>query len=102
MAFLSVICTVIFFSSLCWVAILTFHGDQVNKRVQFLAERGVSPTRVWWTRQLVPALCVLVFANASVVVVRVLGRGDGWEMLFASCILYAVSQWLSQLIPPGS
>ncbi len=97
---LSAFCVVITFSSLCWIAILTFHGDQVNKRVQFFAERGVSPTRVWWTRQLVPALCVLVFGFVCIVSIRVHGQSEGWEVIFACGILYAVSQWLSQLIRP--
>lgn len=99
-AVVTAIGVVITFSSLSWVAMLTFHGDAVNKRVEFLAERGVSPTRVWWTRQLVPALFVLIFALGGILVLRNLGREGGWEVLIASCIVYAVSQWLSQLIRP--
>lgn len=93
-------CVVIAFSSLCWIATLTFQGDQIQNRVQFLAERGVSPTRVWWTRQLVPLRWMLIF-SLIVTVFVILPRKDGsGQMLFAGCILYAVSQWLSQLIRP--
>ncbi|TWT64738.1 ABC transporter permease [Allorhodopirellula solitaria] len=97
---LNSICVVIFVSSPCWFALLTFHGDQVDKRIEFLAERGVSPPRVWWTRQLVPALCVLGFTIVCLVSESIFGKGESLHVLIACGILYAVSQWLSQLIRP--
>ncbi len=37
-----------------WLGVLSFQGDTLQERIGFLAERGVSPTRVWWTRHAVP------------------------------------------------
>ena len=33
-----------------WLGVLAFQGDLLQERIRFLAERGVSPTKVWCTR----------------------------------------------------
>ena len=53
------------FVSLSTIAgICMFLPDQVGNRRQFLAERGISPGRIWWSRQLL-WLPLLAFAPLS-------------------------------------
>ncbi len=37
-----------------WLGVLAFQGDALQERIRFLAERGVSPAMVWWTRHAAP------------------------------------------------
>ncbi|MGB7324041.1 MAG: hypothetical protein WBD31_04165, partial [Rubripirellula sp.] len=40
---------------------IVFYGDNVNRRLAFFADRGISPGKIWWTRMLLPlAACLLV------------------------------------------
>lgn len=43
----------------CWLGGLVFYGDNVRRRCAFFADRGIGPTRIWWTRLLFPSLCCL-------------------------------------------
>jgi len=47
-----------------WLGVLAFHGDCLQERIRFLAERGISPARTWWTRHAAPLslLAVMLFA----------------------------------------
>ncbi len=45
-----------------WLGSLAFYGDNVRRRCNFFADRGISPTQVWWTRLLLPALLALLLA----------------------------------------
>lgn len=40
-----------------WLGGLAFYGDNVRKRNAFFSDRGISPTRVWWTRLALPIAC---------------------------------------------
>ena len=44
-----------------WLGVLAFQGDGVQDRIRFLAERGVSPAKIWWTRH-APPLSLLAVA----------------------------------------
>jgi ABC-type transport system involved in multi-copper enzyme maturation permease subunit len=100
----------------CWLGVLTFHGDKLQQRIRFLADRGVASGRVWRTRQVVP-LSILIITSL------LLGLGvfiasprflHGYGMPFESssyiaplamlavfailvCV-YAFSQWVSQVL----
>jgi len=52
-----------------WLGVLAFHGDGLQERIRFLAERGVSPAQTWTTRHAVPLslLAVALFACAFAV-----------------------------------
>ncbi|MCY2973202.1 MAG: ABC-2 transporter permease [Planctomycetota bacterium] len=39
---------------LCWLGASVFGSDGTKQRIRFLADRGVSPGLVWWTRQIIP------------------------------------------------
>lgn len=49
-----------------WLGVLAFQGDLLHERIRFLAERGVSPTKVWCSRHVVGvsilSTVLLVFA----------------------------------------
>jgi hypothetical protein len=51
-----------------WLGVLAFQGDGLQDRIRFLAERGISPAKIWWTRH-VPALSLLAMALALTVLV---------------------------------
>jgi hypothetical protein len=42
-----------------WLGALVFFGDSVHRRCGFFADRGISPTAIWWTRLLYP-LAILI------------------------------------------
>ncbi len=43
-----------------WLGGLAFFGDNVRRRCAFFADRGVQPTKIWWTRLVLPAVFVSV------------------------------------------
>lgn len=101
-----------------WLGVLTFGGDAFKNQIRFLAERGVSPSKVWWTRHLVPfsvlsmygllalAVATLVLNKQIVPQLSLPSHSDPVTMaklffllmatlafLFA---VYSVSQWFGQ------
>ncbi len=46
--------------SASWLGAIVFYGDNVHRRCAFFADRGISPTQVWWTRIAPPAAACLV------------------------------------------
>lgn len=44
-----------------WIGALAFFGDTIRRRCAYFADRGISPTLVWWTRLIQPAgYCLVV------------------------------------------
>lgn len=88
-----------------WLGVIVFQGDAIGQRIRFLADRGLSPTTVWWTRQLVPLVLLVSFIMIGLVLVLVTHvRGPLWDIglpiLVSAAVLlsiYSVSQWFSQL-----
>ncbi len=113
-AILATTCVVISFGTLCWMAALAFQGERTHNRVRFLAEHGISPTRVWLTRHAVPfvffCLYVSIWAsslrweNSSANIgYRLINQGltlSTSEIALGCATIYAISQWLSQMIKP--
>jgi hypothetical protein len=91
---------------LTWVGALSIGADQHLRRIHFLAERGISPSKIWLSRVVVP-YAVLVF----LVLIVVVGQWwlndvdpNGSQRLIAvliaaafSFVAIAVSQWWGQL-----
>ena len=44
---------------LSWLGASVFGSDANQGRIRFLAERGVSPFKIWWTRLALPLICVI-------------------------------------------
>ncbi len=87
----------------CWLGVLAFAGDGVQDRIRFLADRGVSPAKVWWTRH-APPLSLLAMALGLMVLclpahVRSAQLPAAGVLLFAGAVLFAytVSQAVGQV-----
>ncbi len=90
--------------SASWIGVLTFYADNRHRRYAFLADRGISPTKVWWTR-LVPTLVGALFLMISLVaighlVIRDMAHGwsEGWQITSLIIVMYAFGQLVSQWI----
>ncbi|MEQ1825277.1 MAG: hypothetical protein ABL921_05000 [Pirellula sp.] len=95
----------------CWLSASVFQSDGVQGRIRFLAERGIAPGTIWWTRQIVPAS---IIALATFVMALVIGiaqfviRGEthggiastiplialGFPISFA---IFSAGQWYGQV-----
>ncbi|TWT87808.1 ABC transporter permease [Neorhodopirellula pilleata] len=93
--------------SLSWLGVFAFAGDGSTSRLRFMADRGVSPTRVWWTRHAVPtamiaAALLAYYATQRLILVDGLERAG--PVFSVACIgaiaacVYGISQWTGQLI----
>ncbi len=91
--------------SASWIGAIVFYGDNVHRRCGFFADRGISPTRVWWTRMLPPAVSCLVL----IVTVTVIGLGtrdelwsqmwgNPWNLVALVMVQFAFGQLVSQWI----
>lgn len=91
----------------CWVGTMAFGADQHLRRVHFLAERGVSPAKVWASRLAVP-FGVLVLLALTVLAIDLFDN-QYYESLqqpiLISCVLaglwsfaaIAIAAWWGQL-----
>lgn len=96
-----------------WLGASVFQGDVSNGRIRFLADRGISPGEVWWTRHATPAALLATFVFAMLTLQTLShfrsfhsyhrGEGsfaDGWAlMLTVVLLIYFVSQWVAQAMP---
>lgn len=56
-------CPLIIAIASTWLGGMAFYGDNVNQRRAFFADRGIKPSRVWWTRMLLPGgVCFALIA----------------------------------------
>ena len=88
-------CPMIICLSALWLGSLVFYGDNVRGRNAFFADRGLSPTRVWWTRMAIPlAGCLVVCALSllQMLVPDARPRIPVWAILFAFASGQVVSQ----------
>ncbi|XZE46028.1 ABC transporter permease [Pirellulaceae bacterium SH467] len=91
-----------------WLGASTFGSDGNNKRIQFLADRGVTPGVIWWTRQFFP-LCIVVLGFGSLLLAWVLLTGPNgrsarglapfpvFVFLGGMFAIYSATQWVSQI-----
>lgn len=82
---------------------MVFEGDQRGSSFRFLAERGVSPTRLWLSRHIIWMAALLVLGGSAIVPVAVLtwaGRvsmGDWWTLLGVATLVTALTYSIGQL-----
>ncbi|MDX1925103.1 MAG: hypothetical protein SFV81_01215 [Pirellulaceae bacterium] len=95
-----------------WLGASVFQSDSVHQRVRFLAERGVAPRTVWWTRQFVPLGLISIGTVVAAILIWALPSNNpqysgnqGYKsyplMLIgvpAGLLAHATAQWLGQLI----
>jgi hypothetical protein len=91
-----------------WLGVLAFQGDNLQQRINFLADRGVSPRAIWITRHALP-VSVLTLFMLSLVVIYVWTAGIDWRllgengliiglMLTLIALAYFSAQWTGQVI----
>ena len=98
------------FIVLSWLGASVFGSDANHGRIRFLAERGVSPFKIWWTRLALPLICVIVglfvyvFLNKAsaffpdVYQESSLPRGvSGGLMTLGVLMTFGFTHWLPQL-----
>jgi ABC-type transport system involved in multi-copper enzyme maturation permease subunit len=96
---------------LCWLGASVFGSDGTKQRIRFLADRGVSPGLVWWTRQIIPLSVVLLafgcwyvlyaYAAANEPIGRYPRRVPPLPWIIIGLVIiaiYASTQWCSQWI----
>ncbi|EMI53168.1 ABC-2 transporter permease [Rhodopirellula sallentina] len=96
-----------------WLGVAVFAGDGSATRLKFLADRGVSPGRVWLGRHWLGVSLLCGVALVILAIQSFLGtashsdtyhRAAMFELSFLSILLvfvviYGVSQWTSQVVP---
>ena len=90
-----------------WFGVIAFHSDSLSSRTRFFAERGIAPSRVWWTRQAVPLACLAIVGLvlsvgligdsrlAYSIVLSDIVTGGTWTLFV---LLYSLSQWSSMIV----
>ena len=87
-----------------WLGTLVFYPDNQHRHHEFLAERGVSPTNVWWTRMLPPLLGCVALLSITIGLWNLFGfessgRTTGlWQLVVIAAVLFAFGQFVSQWI----
>lgn len=79
-----------------------FGYDAARKRVRFLADRGIDPGKVWWSRQIIPLgfLGLFVFfASFSLWFFSKLNPLHGLMIIGCLLMIYFATQWSSQWFP---
>jgi ABC-type transport system involved in multi-copper enzyme maturation permease subunit len=93
-----------------WLGVLVFQSDRQNRRIRFLADRGVSPNLTWISRHAIP-LCILVGCLMLVVLssTRIVSYNSMyyWAEFVSLLVIpaslvalttYSVSQWIGQIL----
>jgi len=88
--------------SASWLGVLTFYGDNRHRRHAFFADRGISPTQVWWTRMVPTSLTLFVLASVVLAFGSFFSLGSSVAgardvtMLSLIAVLFAFGQLISQ------
>ncbi len=74
-----------------WLGVLSFQGDALQERIRFLAERGISPTAVWWTRHAVPLSLLVVHQVLFLLLLPEPFSHEAWLPLRVTLVLLPVA-----------
>jgi hypothetical protein len=92
-----------------WLGVSVFQGDSAQQRIRFLADRGISPRLVWFTRHAAPVGVLAIFLGVLVLIGTLLaasGRAGNLSdaagavamAALSIAVLYLASQWFSQVV----
>jgi hypothetical protein len=84
--------------SASWLGAIVFYGDNVNRRCAFFADRGIEPTRIWWTRMVPPALSCIILLLLIAGTAASVGLDDWPQFLAVAIVLFAFGQLVSQWV----
>ncbi|QDV27485.1 ABC transporter permease [Aureliella helgolandensis] len=94
------------FLAVSWLGVSALQSDRLHQRIRFLADRGVSPTAAWLSRQLIPASvalsCSIVGALAFSLVFQPASQSSMiWlatgALFLITLLVYITSQWVGQI-----
>ena len=88
---------------LSWLGASVFGSDAYRGRINFLAQRGVAPGVIWWTRMILPLgsvvlLSLLLFFGISMLGTKAQGLAGVFVGVWITVLLmmFAFTQWFSQ------
>jgi len=88
--------------ALSWLGASVFGSDSYRDRINFLAQRGVAPGLIWWTRMILP-LGSIVLLGLLILSFGHLGLGTQtpphwfvWEGVVGVLMIFAFTKWFSQ------
>jgi len=88
--------------ALSWLGASVFGSDAYRDRINFLAQRGVAPGLIWWTRMVLPlgsvGLLALLMFSYGLRVLEIEGDFGVLMTLGVSAVpmIFAFTQWFSQ------
>lgn len=113
----SVLCFFLAGLATCWLGVVSFHGDKLNQRIRFLADRGVSPSLVWRTRHALPLAILFAASLTAMALMLLTGHSPmmtlaldslmsrsklallmGGGILLVAIGCYSFSQWVGQVV----
>lgn len=91
-----------------WLGVMAFHGDRLNNRIRFYADRGIAPFKVWLTRHAIPVGSLMIVGLVIAICFRwlvkvplfgsVLHLEFMWLVVFVGLLtVYGFSQWVAQI-----
>ena len=91
--------------AISWLAVSVFKHDGSASKVKFLADRGVSPSKIWFSRHAIPfAISTAAVAGYAILVILPWDTDHGalrpgFPLIgLAALMIYAVSQFASQIL----
>ena len=100
----------VMFAVSCALGVSVFQSDDLQDRIRFMADRGISPKLTWVSRMLWPAaLCILGITCICICLLQFQQQadwirntrtfwGNAGVILGGTIVGFTVSQWISQLI----
>ena len=81
-----------------WLGSLVFYGDSIRRRCAFFADRGISPSRVWWSRISLPMAGCLLIVAVKLLTWPSDPRFEGFWIVSLLCFAFGqlASQWMSR------
>jgi len=86
---------------LSWLGASVFGSDAYRDRINFLAQRGVAPGLIWWTRMILPVGIVGLISLSLFFAIQMFGIGMLVRLFVGVGIsivlmIFAFTQWFSQ------
>ncbi len=94
--------------AIIWLGVCSFQGDRLHNRIRFLADRGVRPRTVWWTRHLAPLGMIAIVGTAWMVFSGTVMVGSislllsfdpivPISLICFAIVAYCFAQWVGQV-----
>lgn len=95
--------------AVCWLGVSVFKNDGAAERLQFLADRGISPLKIFIGRHAIPLGiislgliaygCIATYQSANATeIAEVRDLPSLLTVTLVAMVIYSVSQWMSQIV----